>query len=382
MKVTELNFNKISPEMLIELIAARGWKKEKDFPGRATVWMDINSANPIWIPWSSELADNKKSIIEIVKQISCITAEPTDSIADELAQKYNDKDLIKFRFKGEDVTSGQIPLKDGSNAFKAIGDIFSAAVKSARHVTTEFREIYLNNATLNQTQRGSYVVSLYTPILKRKLTTDSQMDKFAETAFGRDINTNFVKRLQQIKKMAETFDESKMSKIITELLHQGFSKTEIEAIDTLFGADGHRDWEVKVLWAGENLENSETKIEFDHKEHSPVQRILAELSSVEKAARDIELVGRIVTFTRDYDDDNGMVDLKAKVKGAKESTIKLNLSSNLYHVAQEANYNKLMVKVTGKIIETKVGKRTSYFMPDVDTLVPSQNEMDFENKGD
>lgn len=374
MMESRINYKEVTPEMLSSLLTAHSWNIIKVFPDKATVWECKDSLETIWVPITSDIDDYPSIVEQTITKISKNDSLNKDFLIDELCQKYKNSDLIKFRLIGDVEEDGKISFKDCAASYNAINTIVCSAVNSAKEITSDIKDRFFTESTFNQTQIGSYVISINTPLLEQSLEKNGdQFNNLEQPLFGRDLNWFMFNRLKYLRSKLENFKESNIGKDITELLSHRVTKTELEAFASLFGCSGNRDWEFEIIWAKE-LSKPSSKIFFNKSNLSPIKRILTEINSKTEVEDKRTLYGRVVMLKRDYDITNGTIEIITTI-GNKSRTIKAVLDAELYHEAQEANDEQVDVKVVGQLTTIKTKTRTSYCMTEVDSLERIQPDL-------
>jgi hypothetical protein len=377
MKIDEINYELVTPNMLFELASDFGWKLDKDFENGRSVWFNDERDSALWIPTQKQFSDYQNAVNRIIKNIAKDLKVDVSQVIENLTLKYSDKDLIEFRFVAPDTEDGNIPMGDGTSVFYAIQSLFNNSVKAAKNVSQNVKDIFIANSQYSQTKYGSYVVTLYTPTLKEESENNNALPNMQKSV-GREINKRLFSRLKYLHKTINSQKSVNITLTLNGLFEEGFTKSEFEAIEKLFGSRGHREWEVSAKWSGTNQdldENSKSdSVLFSLSDYEPIHEIVEKLKIIEEQAIEVTLYGQIEGSKRGYEEEIGNASLKATYKG-KSISIRLNLTDELYVLAQKANSNKYDVRVLGKLTEMTVGRYKKYYMEDVYELNYANDEL-------
>jgi uncharacterized protein YfeS len=377
---TIIDYYKITPSTLENFIKDLGWKKIKQYQDNTTVWKSGEYQDVFWLPARNDYDDFPNVVNKILESLSNSTGRDIDEFTEELIQYYNDKDLLKLRVISEDVDRGQIHIQDGTSIYESLQVLLSSAVKHVSGIGQKLKQQFNDDTLLGQTAIGSYIVKTYTPVLEIDDEPEQHdLGQIERKGLGRQIIQKLIIRLNLIISIYKTVNlEGSAVNVGESLLENGFTKKECLAIENLFGSKGHRNWELKVLWA-KALDQSKdnTLVKFDHSYSSAANKVVKYLETLQSDMSTVTVEGRVTGLDRDYDEELGTVKLKGRVK-KKECTVTLHLNEVDFDVAHSANARRATIKVTGELTETKIGKRKLYEMHNIEELILLQRPENLE----
>jgi hypothetical protein len=367
---TEINYSKVTSEILASFLGDLGWCKTKNYQDGTSVWTSNEYKDVFWLPPHNNFDDFSDVVNRIIQLLSISLNKEESELAEELIQYYNNKDLLQLRVISEDVNQGTIQIDDGTSLYESLQILISSSLKRVSGIKQEFKELFSNETLLGHPSKGSYIVRTYTPVIEiEDKTQQSDLAQIEKKALGRQITQKLISRLNLIISIYKKVNEdNSATNVADKLLENGFTKKECIAIENLFGSKGHRDWELKVLWAKMIDKNKpNTILKFDHSYSSAARRVVNYLDSLQSKISPITIEGRVTGLIRDYDEELGTVKLKAKVHG-KECTVTIHLNEGDFDVAHIANVDRATIKVKGELTETKVGKRKYYEIHNIEQI--------------
>lgn len=163
---------RVRPARVVAYLKFNGWEQFDEFPGRATLWRlkreETGEDFEVLLPTDLALKDFSARMVDLV---STLAAAEGRSIGGVLTTLVSPLDSMNVQIERDDTDDGTISLVDGARAFQGVKELLHAAAASLE----EPRPFYstrsggdaakvLRNARLGQTQRGSYVISVQTPV--------------------------------------------------------------------------------------------------------------------------------------------------------------------------------------------------------------------------
>jgi hypothetical protein len=380
MNYLDLDYQRITPNMLEKAMVHFGWSKIKTYPNKKAVWASQSGEFKQWLPLDDSFDDYHECVLEAVQSISKNSNISICDIDLYLKQFFYDKDLVQLRIDAEDVNNGSILFNDGVDMFGTFKQIVLGAVKEVAGAVKEVKSSFFNDCELGQTAIGSYVVNAYLPVLENTNIDDSKQPRLNHIephGIGRKINQTLINRLIALQKAMVNYSNENSTDVVQGLLGLGYTKSECVAIGHLFGKNGHRNWEIKVLWS--NIEtispDQESYVRFDKAASSNAREIASKFKSV-KYKDHLVLIGSVTRLARDYVQDSGKIIFESKVDD-KEVKISVILDNIQYKLAADAHRTKTHVQITGHLIIANMGRKKTYVMNHVEDVKEAQYKFDF-----
>lgn len=200
---------------LRKYVEARGWSR---FPSRrddVAIYRSTKDSDiEVQIPLETSFPDYADAIYLAARRIGEFERRPSEQVLRDLLNPR--RDLVRFALKAESTVAGSIDLAMGvALHFGAVKALRASACSAQRprrfhpRMTLGEAEAYVNACRLGQTEVGSYVLSIDTP-----LETRGQID-VTEIPFGRRATqqlfeaTDFVARSLRHGEPARVLDDER-----------------------------------------------------------------------------------------------------------------------------------------------------------------------------
>lgn len=357
-------------------LGLNGWKKTSQIRGVFQIWHSEEFPNSeVTLPLDEDHKRYSLLLDDALEEISECLMIPIDILSEQISPQ--NFDTISVRAIGDDVKHGSIPFDDGIKLLLSSHKLLkqcSSKIKKFKNKTKHLNN-YLNHIGMGQTQIGSYVVSIHSPLYR--VTTADEPDLFdSDVSLGRIINKSFYSKIFEVSSL---FSKKAKSELITQrLLEIGINKKDCDALIDIMGHQSHRDIEINVNWSPkESIEERYNKsINLYARD---VQSIVdyREVLKEKKVENNIQLSGEIADLHRGYDDELGKAKLKAKYQ-EKDISISFSVSDEQYPLVANAHVNKRIVTITGELEVVKVEQKLTANYISVDDLSVTENlEIDY-----
>lgn len=341
----------ISTMAIHSYLKGQGWVREVDLGDRGVVYTD-SKGKELFAPGSSHLRDYARSVSALVATVA--ESEDRDELAVYRDLVSADRDLIRFRAP-EAEEDGSIDLVRGVDLVQQSKDVVLAAACSTVSAQRFFRSgsnakanEYLQTVKLGQTEQGSFVVTLYSPV-PPTLEGSNQASLWPEIEsepFGRQVTRTLVNAMSALLDAVAEVGRGSDIEAFERVVSKGVSANLCSAVSK-FISDGE-GLDFSLSWA-RTRPTSELRFRrlFSHSD----AQILAEAARVLKdrqAFRNEVLSGYITGLNREMAPTEGRVKLKTFVEGSPRS-VSVELPSELYSRAIEAHESKAEVKIEGDL---------------------------------
>jgi hypothetical protein len=155
------------------------------------------------LPLDRELADYGNRMAELVATLATIEERPWDQIIKDLSGPSGD--VIRLRVVADDATLGNLPLDEGIGLLRGGRDILVAASCSILrpqpfHPQKLSREVrsFLKSCRLGQTERGSFVATIITPVpplVQNTMDFVDEQSRLGMEPFSRRVTTRLMTSL-------------------------------------------------------------------------------------------------------------------------------------------------------------------------------------------
>ena len=350
----------LRPMSLIGYLRAKGWRQYSTVSGKNAVWIHTDPEAEVVIPFRREAVDflvhmrNLLSELEIVEERSQL-----DIIRDLLNSGF---DVIRFAARSTNTSDGTICINDGVKLFNEAKNILLAAACSAVNPRSVFHarkpqqaNDYIENARLGQTEHGSYVLTLLSPVAPQ-LQPYSETNLFPEDPFERRV----VKTLSSGIQSAISAAESSILSIdntfspFADAVQLGVSANLCESLVGFFEIQNSHEIEVSFGWAQNRPlpTNVHSRILISN-DIIPTITEAARIFRQTDTLLDYPLRGPVIKLERQDGHSDGHVTIMTIVEDMMRK-VTLQLPEDEYELATKAHQNYQSVQVRGNL--SKVGR--------------------------
>jgi hypothetical protein len=279
-------------------------------------------------------------------------------------------DVMRLRVLAPDATLGNLPLDKGIQLLRAGRDLLLAAACSAIHphtfhsqkVRNERKEVdeFLKNCRLGQTERGSFIATIISPVPPDFQDLASPADGNGLAGAQPYPRRVMIHLMSALGLVSEAIQTGKPRKILAGV-EQGISANLCEALKSMRPTGDQSRLDISVSWArirGHVPETVPDSVSFPQESFSFIEEAGRQLR-VRALARPARYLGSLVTtewvhrpFTRDR---VGRIVIATEVAG-ETAKVKVDLRPKDFGRACRALPRGNRVAVTG-IIRTEVKSR-------------------------
>ena len=349
---TQLPLNDVT-----KYLAENGWHKSSEIRDTFQIWHSNEfPESEVTLPLSEEHKRYEALLLDTIEELSEYLRVSHEALIKQISP--SDFDAIMVRAIADDVQNGSIPFDDGIK-------LLSSAYKLLKHCSSKIQKFknkskhlgsYYNHIGMGQTQIGSYVVAIHSPLYR--VNSEEEPKLFdSNTSLGRMINKLFYSKLAKVSSVFAL--ESDIDVITQKLLELNIDKKDCDALIDIFGFKAHRDIEIKVNWSSKEFieEKYKSPISFYSRDAQKIAEY-REVLKAKKTEKSIQLSGEVADLHRSYDDDLGRAKLRT-IYQDREVSVSFTVSEDLYPVIARAHVDKKVVTLTGELEAVKVDNRIS-----------------------
>ena len=343
----------VTPEALTAYAQAAGWSAQERYGEHSDVYV-AEGLPDIIIPRTERLGDYASTVAEMIDVFAQVADQDELTIYRSLVTA--DRDVVRVRVGESD--DGSVTLDDGANLIGGAQDMLASAARSLRDRRSVYHgrmdreaEDLLKRVRLGQTDQGSFVVTLLTPVVPRQVPTLVPDPEDRNAPIERRLTLRLVQALRAAHEMVEctaagddgAFNESVAS---------GVSANLCEALVRIIQPFPTLD--VGVSWARtRSTAGPDALVRFGRANAALLKEVARSLR--ERAPRpDVHLPGFVHLLKRDQADVDGTIGLAADVDGRQQSVLAI-LDREDYERAAQAHQDKVPVVLAGDL--DRVGKR-------------------------
>lgn len=165
-------YESIAPKAIESYLGAKAWQREEEVPGRAGVWAyhtADGSTFDILVPYRTDWRDYALRVADLISTLGKVEGRPVDAILRSIL--YINVDVIQLRVVQADSNDETIPWSEALHFIRNATNMVASAAYSVLDPLpvlpagrpTMVAE-YLQKLRMGQTERGSFIVNILSPI--------------------------------------------------------------------------------------------------------------------------------------------------------------------------------------------------------------------------
>ena len=341
----------VSPASLTAYARLTGWTKAEPYGEHSDVYM-ARDLPEIVIPRTQRLGDYANVVRMLLDVFASVEGRPAAHLYRDLVT--GDRDAVRVRVAESD--DGSVAIGDGLSLLQGASDMVLAAASSLAtpkplyaRSTNEARH-HLSNMRLGQTDQGSFVVTLLTPVISPPVAPT-----FGERL---DVESEPIER-RVIKRLIGALDATRSAVEQTAIgdptaffdaVELGVSANLCDAVATVI--EPFSDLDIRVTWARTLPTDSISRAVSFGAAHAPILRQASQTFRDREPRRDEQLSGFVQRLNRGKEDDDGTITLNTFFDGASRS-VTVVLDQADYETAIKAHASRSMVTLLGDLDQMK-----------------------------
>jgi len=346
----------ISQNQLVGYLKNKGWIIDGKIGDQAVIWHrseEHNYENEIIQPTAEATRGFTQRIKEAIDTLVEFENRNAISIAEDILNFY--ADLVKIRVVHADVEGGTIPLDDGVLLVEKARELLVASTLSTFKKQKYFsgsrsKEVqnYLEQLRLGQTEIGSFVISLISPI---QIQFQNQSDA-NQTSLTRSVTTNLARSLNAISNAINKYAETGNIFHFEEVVSCGVSANLCDALIGLSGSSKARNFVISIQAAGAECGSQDiSKLHSFTPLQMPILERASEYYKGNFVINGYDVFGIVTGMKRQPEDDSGMITVKSLVNSL-EKNVSVQLCMKDYWEAVHAHESGAYVSCTGNLYVT------------------------------
>ena len=341
--------NGVSPSALSAYARAAGWKRQEPYGDHSDVYVR-EEAPEIVIPRTDRLGDYADVVSRLIEIFAEAAEADTLSLYRDLVTA--DRDVVRVRAAPEGA-DGSVTLDDGVSLITGARNMVLAAARSLWDPRPLYRakpnreaRDYMRQVRLGQTEQGSHVVTLLTPVVPPPMRQAALFDSAADDPpVERRVTRRLIEALTAAREATERTSAGDAD-AFPKAVKRGASANLCDAVATLIEPFGGID--VGLTWARTYpVETARETVRFGASD-APILREAARRFREWEPKPDVSLIGRIQRLKRDDRETDGTVTLRTYVEGhVVPVTAALNQPN--YDRAIQAHGSGAVVVMTGDL---------------------------------
>ncbi|MCY4276908.1 MAG: hypothetical protein OXE81_03585 [Gammaproteobacteria bacterium] len=340
----------ISPAALSAYARNAGWSLHKPYREHSDIYTG-DTVPEILVPRTTRLGDYASSVAALIETFAEVAEQEELTVYRSLVVA--DRDVIRVRAAEND--DGSLSLNDGVDLVGGARDMVLAAACSLHDPRPVYRAganreavELLRQMRLGQTEHGSFVVTLLTPVVPPPIPMLIEDPDDHNAPISRRMTKRLIGALAAIRAAAEQVvvgDSDTFSGTVTD----GVSANLCEALVKIIKPFSTLD--IGVLWAQTRpVTTQNTVVRFGQADSALLGEVARSLR--ERAPKPDELLhGFVRILKRDGEELDGTIKLKTEIDGQQQS-VEAVLEQADYETALQAHRDRAPVELKGDLERT------------------------------
>jgi hypothetical protein len=365
MKVTVQDaevLRELKPLEMAAYLRAKGWRQEVDLAGKGTLWI-LNSDFDVTVPARRDLGDYILRMAEVLHTLA--KAEERSELEILRDVQTTTADLIRVRALSRGTEGGTLALDEAVAFVGESRDMMLAAACATIDKRPVFAKRkpqqamdYLSHVRMGQTERGSYVLNILSPVAPELRPAQGVLPAFEpEDPYERKVTLTLIDSLSALDEAArEAVVQGDMTPF-QNAVPRGVSANLCDAVVGLAAVSPSEGLEIQASWSRTRPVNAKVKTRvFLSSDTIPIIEEAARQFRETAPSEDVEVVGLVTRLDRAPEAKEGYVTVLGNVEGQMHR-VTLRLGEDTYHDAVQAHESRQMVKCTGDLIKEGRGYR-------------------------
>ncbi|MBI4815660.1 MAG: hypothetical protein HY791_05370 [Deltaproteobacteria bacterium] len=349
-------------------LRAHGWQRKEGMPSSvASTWsLTIDGAEfEALLPLDRGFKDYARRMVELMVVLAAAEKRSPHEVSADL--QVVTADVFRIRLSGPDIADGTVPIEEHAQISRKAKDLMLAAactVVEPRAVWTGRRPPaaadYVRRVRVGQSQKGSYVLTIISPVTPRLLHGHSPSDEFDRDPFERRVSATLASALRSLLHAADQALLTQQMGPFDAVITEGVSSNLCDAVTGLGGEDRQRSLEFGFSWSPARPVSA----------NFPRKVVMASdlLPVIREAGRQIrerrpivgfELRGPVIKLERGTESTIGRATIAAVVEGSSVGVLvelrdgPWQSADALYQIAVRAHAEGRRVLVKGTLVRER-----------------------------
>ncbi len=356
----------VSPAALSAFARCAGWQRGEPYRVHSDIY-EGESRPEIIVPRTERLGDYATVVATLINTFASATGQDESSVYRSLITA--DRDVVCVRVAESD--DGSIALQDGVSLVSGTRDLVLSAACSLREAQPVYRAGANKDATellhqmrLGQTDQGSFLVTVLTPVvlppLQQSLLPDSADPN---PPVHRQLTQRLVQALSDARRMTERAAAGE-DVDLRKTVDRGVSANLCEALVQII--EPFPTLDISVSWARTRPVAAPAAVVRFGRADAGLLREAARTLRAREPQPDMRLHGFVRVLNRPEADTGGTVSLMTEIDGKRQSVVAV-LRHDDYNRAVDAHKHRALVTLTGDLDRT--GQRWRLLNPRVADVI-------------
>ncbi len=384
MKITSRDYKFLKVLRIREISAylkAHNWIKSKLRMPKNIIWeLKKESKEKIYltIPSKTTFVDYEDRLVEAIEKLERVEERPQDIILKDIMS--TGSDVIRIKPEKYESNYETLPFEEGVALFENAKKLVYAAACSTVHPTRKITKpatkvkAYMKKVRLGQTERGSYVLTIFSPVQPPTTLPEMQQE-----TFERKVTKTLLRAIDATRNAAIYSAKTGKLKQFEDSVKVGVSAELCEALSELQERTNAKSIAINISWSPFQSipEGYKSSVEISQQYIPEIKKAIDMFREVKfEPIPKYKLKGFVTNLHReDPTAEKGTVTIKHGVPGGGERHVKVILDDHAHQHAIEAYKYGYIVSCWGKL--DKEGRTFKLYNP---TSFEVDVDNDFKNQ--
>lgn len=349
----ESALRRVSWSDLKSYLEAEGWTRTGLIGDKAMIFEradDHKALEEILVPSRDDVGDYVSRIADAISTLAKAEMRSPLEVYQDIFSAGSD--VIRFRAPvGE--PSGSIGIEDGVALYREAENLILAAACAAKDARRSYhlRKVteatdYLRGVKLAPSERGSYVLTVLSPVQPR-LGRQQHID-FGEEPFARNVTLCLSEALGAVGTAANMALAQNDFTPFEEAVAHGVSANLCESVAML--AETGNGIDISLYWARTRPSAQQNRVFKFKKEFGEVLREAARIYRESEPLTDMRIEGFVIKLDRPIEQFDGCATLRIYLEG-KTRSVKVSFSEPVYQMVIRAFQDKSAISLLGDLVQ-------------------------------
>ena len=362
----------ISPAALSAYARSAGWRKTEGYGTHSDVYA-AEKLPEVILPRTERLGDYASVVSRLITIFAEVAGRDELSLYRDLVTA--DRDVVRARITETD--DGSLTLNHGVDLISGTRDLVLAAACSLREsqplyclgANREANEL-LNSIRLGQTEHGSFVVTLLTPVVSPPLPSLLQEYDDSDDPIERRMTRRLSEALAATRDATESATAGDGT-AFAESIYRGVSANLCDALVKLIGSFPTLD--ISVAWARTRPINPPREVFRFARADAAILREAARQFRNREPQPDTRLFGTVQRLRCDEDEASGTIYLRTSIDGQNRS-VAVMLKKTAYDSAIQAHKERMPIILQGDL--ERSGQRWRLLNARIDAIIGDEEPLE------
>jgi hypothetical protein len=348
---------------MMAYLRTKGWTQESEISNKASLWV-LPGNHDLTVPARRELGDYTLRVSEVLSTLSRVEDRSQLEVLRDI--QTTSADLVRIRATNDRAEAGALPLEDAVRFVENTREMFLSAACAAIEKRPVYAKRkpqaamdYLRHVQLGQTERGSFVLTVLSPVRPelRPVQTPLLPQFEPEDPYERKVTKTLFESLGAINVAARSALLQSDMQPFQNAIGEGVSANLCDSLVGLASVSSSDRLEMQISWARTRPISAplHTRVVFESDTIPVIQeaaRVFREVAPIE----DVEVAGFVVGTGREITESQGDITLDALLDGSMHRIV-ISLGPEDYSLALKAHDERRVVMCVGDLAKQGRGFR-------------------------